>query len=154
MFHLILDYIKNNPLEIPAFTLSVYALYLLKRRYKVSYSKVVLQRHIGTDGETHVLKIYPPTENQTLSIIDIPIIKKRLFPMIYKKLDKFVNYYSEIDQETNQKISNIHYIHLSEFSALNPGNYLIKVKIDNPPYKLKHKFQLPIIETTKQNRDK
>jgi len=141
----ILNYVKDNPLEIPAIILSIWSLLLVYKRYKIVFARIILERIIATKGHTHVqLKIYPPNESERLSIIEIPTISKRQFSF-YRKLNQIVDYHTEIDQTTNKQIPNVYYIHLSQFAELKKGTYRINVNIDKPPFKLKYKLKLPTV---------
>jgi len=147
MIDLILEvwqYIKTNPLELPAFIISFLVFLYTRKIIKVSYAKINLEIIYSSLETWHQLKIYSPEKGQSLFIKEIPKIYKRKFG-VYKKLNYLVDYNYQIDKETKEPIQNIYYIHLGKLSNLEKGNYMIKVHIDILPYVLKYRFTLPLI---------
>lgn len=144
LFEHIFNYIRGNPLELPAFLISIFSFLIARKKLKSEYARIIFER-IPT---YHQLKIYPPSKGQSLSIVNLPSIHKKVF-IFYKKLDLLVDYNVEVDMKANENVQNIYYIFFEQFSTLEKGKYLIKVKVDCIPYRLKYKFSLPIVDPVK-----
>ena len=137
-------YIKTNPLEFPAFIISLFAFVYTRKKIKASYAKINLETFYGSSETYSQLKIYAPEKGQSLFIKEIPTIYKRKYGL-YKKLNYLIDYFNQTNNKTSEPVQDIYYIHIDQLSKLEKGKYMIKVKIDLLPNVLKYKFTLPLI---------
>ena len=145
MLNSILYYLCKNPLELPAFILSILSLILIYRRYKVFLPSIFREQYSEGAEKHDYIKLVPAYDNQSLEIIGRPKISKIKLLLFSKKLLPEIDIIRKRDKETRQIIKNIHYIHLINLSEkLDKGKYIIKIKINRPPYKLKYKFKIPL----------
>jgi len=142
MFESIYKYLIDNPLELPAFALSIFTFCLIKRKHSATQAKIILDIVHTTNTPFYQLKIFHPEQNINLFVTEIPTISRRKF-FLYKKINFLVDYSVQINQKTNEKIPFVYYIHLNRFDKLEKGKYLIKVKVSYLPYTLRYKVHLP-----------